>query len=82
MKDRSIAILAIVLLFLYIGSYAWFYSHRGPAANLAYFVYLEDGGEKQERFLYYLYYPVYKIHTHFGSGHHNWDRPSPKYSGL
>ena len=73
---RNILITTVILLALYIGSYAALYRSRIPAANLAYWVYLRGGNEteSQEWLLYYFYYPVYKVHRIFGAGRHNYDR--------
>jgi len=73
---RKILITIVLLLVLYVGSYAAFYIHRTHAANLAYWVYLRGGNEteREELALYYFYYPIYKIHRVFGAGRHNYDR--------
>lgn len=73
---KQILVAGVLLIFLYVGSYAAFYIHRTHAANLAYWVYLRGGNatEREELALYYFYYPIYKIHRVFGAGRHNYDR--------
>jgi len=84
MKRRRYFIAGICLLIVYFGSYVYFYAGRVPAANLGYFVYLKGGveSERGEQFLYYLYYPAYKIHRVFGIGKHNSDRGVAAGDGL
>jgi hypothetical protein len=79
--SRMIAVTGILLLVLYIGSYAEFYHSRVPAGNLAYWVYLRGGNETEpeEWALFYFYYPVYKVHRIFGAGPHNYDRRYPNH---
>jgi hypothetical protein len=81
---RHIVVWGICLAFLYIGSYFAFYVHRRPAGNLAYWVYLRGGNEteREERALYYFYYPLYKIHRVLGAGRHNYDRGVTTRDGL
>jgi hypothetical protein len=76
MKLRHRLITGICLVALYVGSYAAFYVHRAPAANLAYWVYLhgDNATEREELAVYYFYYPIYKIHRIFGADRHNYDR--------
>lgn len=84
---RNILLTSILLLLLYVCSYAAFFCTRVPAGNLAYWVYLHGGGEKVQReewALYYLYYPPYKVCRIFGAGRHNYDRgydPNSVYDG-
>jgi hypothetical protein len=84
MKRRRYIIAGICLLIAYVGSYGYFYAGRGPAANLGYWVYLRGGDvtEKAEWTLYYLYYPVYKMHRLCGAGRHNYDRGITLRDGL
>ena len=70
MKEPKIAIIGIVIFCVYVGSYALMYCRKSPAANLAYFQYLRDGTDQQERAVYYFYYPAYRIHTWIGNVHH------------
>ena len=72
---RKILLASVLLILLYVGSYAVFYKNAVPAGNLAYWVYLRGGNEteREEWALYYFYYPIYKIHRVFGAGRHNYD---------
>ncbi|MBI5597046.1 MAG: hypothetical protein HY928_13215 [Elusimicrobia bacterium] len=66
----------MVLLAVYGASYAGI--ARGPAANLAYFVYSEDS--RVDAACYYLFLPAYRLHQRLweardrGFVRHNWDR--------
>ena len=73
---KRILIVGLILIFLYVGSYAAFYIYRKPAGNLAYWVYLPGGNETEheEDALYHFYYPIYKIHRVLGAGRHDYDR--------
>ncbi len=67
-------------LAVYIASYGWFFSHRGPAANLAYFAYFPDATAVPagaEEAAYYGFFPVYKMHRLLGGPPHNFDRGTP-----
>lgn len=79
MKKRAIAIMSAGLLILYVASYGYLYANSCPAANLMYFCYVKGGAEteRQERILYYFYYPAYKVHRLLGGARHNYDRPRP-----
>ncbi|EEF57891.1 hypothetical protein [Pedosphaera parvula] len=76
-SNRTVEVVGICTLILYVGSYAYLYAHKSPAGNLRYFVYSKGGVEvdEQEHVLYYCYYPIYKIHKWFGGVEHNIDRP-------
>jgi len=73
----SLTLVVIALLALYVAAYAYCYSQRGPAANLAYFVYFPDESisESVEEAAYYFFLPVYEVHRLFGADRHNYDRP-------
>ena len=79
-KDRFPAIIRILVsgfffVILYVGSYAVFYTHARPAANLAYWVYLPgEATQSEESVIYDFYYPIYKIHRMLGGPRHNYDR--------
>ena len=45
---------------IYLVAYATAYTCRSPAANLAYFVYAEQG--TMDRMLYVLFWPPYRVH--------------------
>jgi hypothetical protein len=77
MKRWRYLIAGLCLLVAYVGSYTYFYAGKVPAANLAYFAYLKGGveTERAEWFLYYFYYPIYKVHRCLGGYPHNFDRP-------
>jgi hypothetical protein len=81
MKDRLSFIAGVCLLAAYVGSFVYFYAGRVPAANLAYFAYLKGGVEsdREERFLYFFYYPVYKANRWTGGGQHVFDRTKIVY---
>lgn len=81
---KQILVAGVLLIFLYVGSYAAFYIHRTHAANLAYWVYLRGGNatEREELALYYFYYPIYKIHRVLGAGRHDYDRGVTLNEGL
>gem|GEM_PF-4815877 len=76
---KRLGILAIVLT-LYVGSYAYFWRYRHPAANMSFCVYTENS--KCESILFVGYYPLYWLHrtSHewiYGKSsftRHNWDR--------
>lgn len=76
---RILRHVALWLLGLYIASYAVAYGTRGPAANMAYFVYfsraVDYDSPKIEKSLYRFYYPIYKLHLLFGAHRHSYDRP-------
>lgn len=62
---------------IYVLSYACLYLFRSPAANLAYFCYIDNPRvERLDAFLYNFYYPIYRVHHDFLNGsRHNNDRP-------
>jgi len=63
---------------LYLLVYAFLYHFRGPAANLAYWVYSESTPDWAEVSLYYAFYPPYFVHQRlFAGARHNYDRPEP-----
>ena len=79
MKKRSIVAVSICVFLFYVGSYGLLYAKRSPAANLMYFVYLRIGARDGsfESVLYYVCYPIYKLHRAIGGAKHNFDRPKP-----
>jgi len=73
-KKHSLSILLCAIC-AYADTYAVLYARRGPAANLAFWVYTEYGPNWAEKSLFYGFYPVYFVHTRALDGaRHNWDR--------
>jgi hypothetical protein len=68
---RSLAI-CLLTIFVYVGSYAIVRSHIGPAANLAFFVYSDNG--VVDSVCYYAFLPLYKVDRWLTGRKHNLDR--------
>jgi hypothetical protein len=77
MRKNNVLMGVVLLLLVYVASYAIAYRFRSKAANLAYFVYLENGKPALlEESIYLGFYPIYKIHVGLGGQRNNVDRPA------